>query len=521
YQNIHTGIDDLNGTQFALVATEDGTTVFIRPSVETEGHAAGVVYTLTMNRGETYQLRNRNDAPADLSGTLVASDKPIAVFGSHQCANLPSNNTFFCDYLVEHLVPIERAGTLFFAVPLKNRTNGDTYRFWALADDTVVRVNGVVVATIDRYEFHEQLIFGRAKLTSNKPMLVNLYANSADHDLPPAVNADPFMVVLPHAGQFLSQQVVCTPDEGFTENYLNVIAPNAVVGTLTLDGAAVPAAQFQPIPGSGYSGAQLSVTPGAHRLSASLPFAVVAYGWAEYESYGFPAGMYFGDTRPPEVVCNDDPIEVVLTAQSTCFVPVPDRRDGVIVDDNCKLPDRVVVRQDPAPGTLVGPGKHIITVSATDAHGNVGFCEIEFNVIDPSPIILNCPKEVTARCKGPEGTRVFYEVTARKRCEQNIQIECVPPPGSLFPEGTTIVSCTATDAFGNRQTCTFPVTVRCPIITATLTSPNQATLSWSQGRLESAPSVTGPWSVVPNAVSPYTAELTSGQGYYRVIPPPQ
>jgi hypothetical protein len=35
----------------------------------------------------------------------------------------------------------------------------------------------------------------------------------------------------------------------------------------------------------------------------------------------------------------------------------------------------------------------------------------------------------------------------------------VPPSGSFFPRGTTLVTCTATDASGNQSTCQFPVTV--------------------------------------------------------------
>nr|MBA3498916.1 PxKF domain-containing protein [Deltaproteobacteria bacterium] len=38
-------------------------------------------------------------------------------------------------------------------------------------------------------------------------------------------------------------------------------------------------------------------------------------------------------------------------------------------------------------------------------------------------------------------------------------VNCVPASGSLFPVGTTQVTCTATDASGNTGTRTFPVTV--------------------------------------------------------------
>jgi hypothetical protein len=35
----------------------------------------------------------------------------------------------------------------------------------------------------------------------------------------------------------------------------------------------------------------------------------------------------------------------------------------------------------------------------------------------------------------------------------------VPPSGSFFPPGSTLVNCTATDFSGNQSTCQFTVTV--------------------------------------------------------------
>ncbi len=74
-------VDIVNGTEFALVAAEDSTTVTINPAVTTDGHTAGLPYTVNLNQGQTYQLRNGDVAPADLSGSIVTANKPVAVFG--------------------------------------------------------------------------------------------------------------------------------------------------------------------------------------------------------------------------------------------------------------------------------------------------------------------------------------------------------------------------------------------------------------------------------------------------------
>jgi hypothetical protein len=49
--------------------------------------------------------------------------------------------------------------------------------------------------------------------------------------------------------------------------------------------------------------------------------------------------------------------------------------------------------------------------------------------------------------------------TVVDNCDPGPLVACVPPSGSTFPEGTTTVTCTATDSSGNVGTCTFTVTV--------------------------------------------------------------
>jgi len=82
-----------------------------------------------------------------------------------------------------------------------------------------------------------------------------------------------------------------------------------------------------------------------------------------------------------------------------------------------------------------------------------------------------CPETTppTITCPGPQhvldpggtapGEIVTFDVTATDDLDPFPIVVCVPPSGSLFPRGTTFVTCTATDASGNQATCGFPVTV--------------------------------------------------------------
>ena len=58
------------------------------------------------------------------------------------------------------------------------------------------------------------------------------------------------------------------------------------------------------------------------------------------------------------------------------------------------------------------------------------------------------------------GEIVTFVVTATDAQDPSPDVVCVPPSGSLFPPGTTLVDCTATDASGNESTAQFPVVVR-------------------------------------------------------------
>ncbi len=283
YQNANV----VNGTQLAIVATANATTVTITPSVTTNSRRAAVPYHMTLNQGQTYQLRNTGPPPTDLSGTMITSDQPIAVFGGHQCANIPPEFAA-CDYIVEQLPPTVAWGKTFVTMPLATRLHGDTFRFLASTDGTNIRVNGTWVATLPRGQLHEQLIAGPAQISADQPILVAQYSNGSSFD---GVASDPFMMLIPPFEQFLTSYTLTTPTAGFPRNFLNVVTLDAAVGAITLDGTVIPPSSFVAIGTSGFSGAQVPLPSGSHTVIGPLPFGAFVYGFADTTSYGYPAGM--------------------------------------------------------------------------------------------------------------------------------------------------------------------------------------------------------------------------------------
>jgi hypothetical protein len=122
-----------------------------------------------------------------------------------------------------------------------------------------------------------------------------------------------------------------------------------------------------------------------------------------------------------------------------------------------------VVTCAPASGSFFPVGTTAVACTATDAAGNTAACSFAVTVVDMQAPSVACPADVAVvGTPGPTGTLeavVTYPApTATDACP-GVTVGCVPASGSTFAEGTTVVTCTATDAAGNVSTCTFAVVV--------------------------------------------------------------
>ena len=115
--------------------------------------------------------------------------------------------------------------------------------------------------------------------------------------------------------------------------------------------------------------------------------------------------------------------------------------------------------------------------SNTVAYGGISF---RFNVGTQSPaepcVIITCPTDRVVESRGCASTPVNFNVFAGSDCETNVTLVCMPPSGSLFPMGTTTVSCHAFDGLGHTNRCSFTVTVR-DSTPPSLTCPSSLTLT--------------------------------------------
>ena len=313
------------GSEASVVATADNTTVHITPKAAVGGHPAGETYDVTLALGDTYQLVGS----PDLTGTAISSDKPVSVFGGHFCADVPTTASY-CDHIIEQMTPTTAWGRSFVTSPLASRANGDTFRVLAATDDTTVRLNGAVVATLARGEFYEQIIDGASTIDANNPILVAQYSNGSTYD---DTVSDPFMVLVPPFEQFLGSYVVSTPATGFSSNFINVVAPTSHVGDITLDGAPIPATSFSPVGSSAYSAAEIPVALGTHALDGSVAFGVSVYGFDSYDSYGYPGGLSMAQVATVDRLSLTPATENALVGTDACVVAAVVNTAGSPVSD--------------------------------------------------------------------------------------------------------------------------------------------------------------------------------------------
>jgi hypothetical protein len=83
-----------------------------------------------------------------------------------------------------------------------------------------------------------------------------------------------------------------------------------------------------------------------------------------------------------------------------------------------------------------------------------------FSAVDVTPPVITCPANVfAATTPGSTSSTVTYPTPETSDDIGVVSLVCVPEASTVFPVGTTTVTCTASDAAGNSAQCSFTVTL--------------------------------------------------------------
>jgi len=320
-----------------IVATEDNTSVLVQARSNVAGGpevpplAPGGSNSFALNRGDQLQLVSRNDISGDscpggpgaanssngsdtccsagiaydLTGMMITSTAPVAVWGGHICTFVPYNYRA-CDHLEEQMFPLETWGKRFMVGLTRQISPGNiesnVIRILAAENNTNISFNPSTVAAPLTLQMGEYVEFmptpnTHFEVLSTGPILIGKFTVGQNYAGNPT--GDPAFGLVVPAEQYRSDYNFTTPPS-MTNNFVNIIAqlPTDSTDYIVLDGTPITISDYIPIGSTGYGVAQVDVTAtgtgGAHRIAApnaTIRFGIEVYGYAAYTSYLYPGGL--------------------------------------------------------------------------------------------------------------------------------------------------------------------------------------------------------------------------------------
>lgn len=290
-----------------IFATEDATEVRIEAPVAITagtgvvGSNARQIVPRMLRRGEVLQLNQR----AELGGSTIRSNKPVAVWGGHTCMNVP-NTTPACDSTHQQLPPVAHLGTEYVAVRPPSRSAAEEDALWRFVG---TRTGTVLTFTPPQANAPTTLEPGQtAEFWAPGPFVVRsqdaLHPFLATQLMRGGSGfsgnvGDPDFVLLVPPGQFLPSALFFT-DHTYANTHLVFVRRKTAQGTfapVTLDCGGsftwLPTGdpEFQYAIRTWHKTDVGGCTNGMRRASSTEPFGLTVWGTDFYVSYAYPAGM--------------------------------------------------------------------------------------------------------------------------------------------------------------------------------------------------------------------------------------
>lgn len=284
---VQTYYEDTYSSQFAVVATEDNTTVTITPTYQTlGGKPQGTPFTVLLSKkGDAYlvasAIHQSSNVNVDLSGSRICADKPIAVFNGNQQTSIPFDESYSKDFLSEQIIPIKQWGTDFYLATLGS-TNENYFILTAAYDSTQIEINSYFTGdnsnttevktlmageTLSPYSLDDD--FKETTIHSDKPIMCYAYTTSAARNSQCSVvgrtkvcinYGDPANALMPSWMHRVKSMNFFTHDlDPFSPDpnnvppqkyFVYVVTRTSDTGKLTIDGQGDYSASFTPFHGA-------------------------------------------------------------------------------------------------------------------------------------------------------------------------------------------------------------------------------------------------------------------------------
>jgi hypothetical protein len=310
----------------------------------------------------------------DLTGSTIRASKPINVLSGNFCAYIPTHVSA-CDFIIEQELPMFTWGTKYHVTPMIRRVNNSIIKVFPKIPNTQIYRDNlplgklVSVGGVKGLGFLEMRAAEGDKrpvvISGDNPIYVVQYNPGQSDD---QVESDPFQLVLTPIEQYQDEIIFNTPGirggYGFKQNYINLVYKS------TEDGGIPDDIEFAEVSGGQFIWKKLNATDGnpgepfndfdeetgrqwksktivlkhdgVYKLRGESKFAAYAYGFDQWDSYGFPTSVALADLEVPDTLAPF--IDYVWECDGTV-------RDAEVTDEPVLNPlersNLGVVRMDP------------------------------------------------------------------------------------------------------------------------------------------------------------------------------
>ncbi|XP_072025139.1 uncharacterized protein [Amphiura filiformis] len=147
------------------------------------------------------------------------------------------------------------------------------------------------------------------------------------------------------------------------------------------------------------------------------------------------------DQQNPTITC---PMDIATSTAVVTYNPTA-------TDTNDEAPTTTCT---PASGFTFTVGSTPVTCTATDAVGNTNMCTFAV-VVDQQAPSITCPSNIISS----SSVVMYSNPSVSDLLDAAPQVTCSPASATSFADGTSTVTCTATDNAGNSNQCSFSVIV--------------------------------------------------------------
>lgn len=312
-----------------IVATEDGTSVRIRPTQDFTGRGAlpsiprGTTGEVILGAGEVAQFEVRGSA--DLSGTLIVAARPVAVFAGNRFLRLQPMDAPGGDSTHQQLVPVSALSNEYVGAPYETRRRdlmpeSIPYRIVGAADGTRLTFDPPIAGAptdlargqVVDFRATEAFIvrsqdamhpFAFAQLMTSSTVPSGSREGALEPYMGRLLGDEEFVLAFPPA-QFLERYVFFS-DPSYPTTSLTIVRKRRTNGTfapVNIDcigdvtgfravGAGAPHAyEFATVDLLRAGRSATGCTNGRHTALSDGPFGITVWGLDSYASYAYPAG---------------------------------------------------------------------------------------------------------------------------------------------------------------------------------------------------------------------------------------